>query len=468
MSIVFENDKGWLLDACSLIDQGHARCISQSKADRQRYFKCRFKQQCFQILKCHFNMNPGNTDLQKTLDNVSKAENETTSRVPSKKRKRKRSDLNQGEIDSLSYHVKVRPFIAEGTKSLVDAGLSCGYLNGEMGPQGPHPFQECNLAALCDLAKVLPLVSDPDKDTQQVQFVDSEDDSAAQVDLFTRVTENRMDCAMEVTLMREKYIIPPQCSFLLSDFTRMQPLVDREQTYELIVLDPPWENKSVKRSRRYSFLPSTQLKRLPVPSLASPGCLVVTWVTNRPSHLRFVREELYPHWGVKVLAEWLWVKVTRSGEFVFPLDSQHKRPYEVLVLGRYHGNSTESPSPSKTSKIPVEDQRVIVSVPSVLHSQKPSLSEVLKPFVGADASCLELFARSLLPGWACWGNEVLKFQHVNYFNIEATEEPIEQHAETSTEYPVEKPPEASTDESIEQPADTETPSSYSSHTGLRN
>ena len=28
-------------------------------------------------------------------------------------------------------------------------------------------------------------------------------------------------------------------------------------------------------------------------------------------------------------------QVTRSGEFVFPLDSQHKKPYEVLVLGRY-------------------------------------------------------------------------------------------------------------------------------------
>ena len=110
----------------------------------------------------------------------------------------------------------------------MDAGLSCGYLNGEMGPQGPHPVQECNLAALCDMAKVLPLVSDPDKDTQQVQFVDSEDDSAAQLDLFTRVTENCMNCAVEVTLMAEKYIIPPQCSFLLSDFTRMQPLVDRK------------------------------------------------------------------------------------------------------------------------------------------------------------------------------------------------------------------------------------------------
>lgn len=63
---------------------------------------------------------------------------------------------------------------------------------------------------------------------------------------------------------------------------------------------------------RYSSLPSTQLKRLPIPLLASPNCLVVTWVTNRPSHLRFVRDELYPHWGVEVVAEWFWVKVQTS------------------------------------------------------------------------------------------------------------------------------------------------------------
>lgn len=28
-------------------------------------------------------------------------------------------------------------------------------------------------------------------------------------------------------------------------------------------------------------------------------------------------------------------QVTKSGEFVFPLDSPHKKPYEVMVLGRY-------------------------------------------------------------------------------------------------------------------------------------
>ncbi|MEQ2217281.1 hypothetical protein XENOCAPTIV_003006 [Xenoophorus captivus] len=68
--------------------------------------------------------------------------------------------------------------------------------------------------------------------------------------------------------------------------------------------------------------------------------------------------------------------------------------------------------------VPVEDKRLIVSVPSALHSQKPLLSEVLKSYIGAEAKCLELFARNLQPGWTSWGNEVLKFQHISYFNLD--------------------------------------------------
>lgn len=33
-------------------------------------------------------------------------------------------------------------------------------------------------------------------------------------------------------------------------------------------------------------------------------------------------------------------QVTTSGEYVFPLDSPHKKPYEVLVLGRCADKST--------------------------------------------------------------------------------------------------------------------------------
>lgn len=100
-------------------------------------------------------------------------------------------------------------------------------------------------------------------------------------------------------------------------------------------------------------------------------------------------------------------QVTTSGQFVFPLDSPHKKPYEVLVLGRYRSSAenirwrTDWPCVNvsdifllycskgihsshvysqpcftsfSSSEAPVEDQRLIVSIPSALHSQKPSLS----------------------------------------------------------------------------------------------
>ncbi|GLD54636.1 methyltransferase-like protein 4 isoform X1 [Lates japonicus] len=344
---------------------------------------------------------------------------------PSKKRKRKHSELNQGEIDSQIFHEKIRSVILEGTKSLVDSARSRGYLTGATAAvTEPLPLQECSLAALCEMAKELPLVDDEEQE-ERVQPLVAEDGCTSHVDLFSQVTENRADWAAVVTLMGEEYVIPPHTAFLLSDFTQIQPLVHYGRKFDLIVMDPPWENKSVKRSRRYSSLPSSQLKRLPIALLASTNCLVVTWVTNRPSHLRFVRDELYPHWGIEVLAEWFWVKVTTSGQFVFPLDSPHKKPYEVLVLGRYRSSADTAISSSEASEVPVEDGCLIVSVPSALHSQKPSLSEVLKPYVGAEASCLELFARSLQPGWTSWGNEVLKFQHSSYFTLTPTDDPAD-------------------------------------------
>ncbi|XP_029313477.1 methyltransferase-like protein 4 [Cottoperca gobio] len=411
MSVVVVNTQGWVLDAHSLIDKGYSRCIRLRDNNNQKsHVEFCFKSRCFQILKSHLSENAsaatdgGNADTLQKTDKPSK--------------KRKRSELNQGEIESRAFHEKIRSAILKGTKSLVDSARSLGYLNSATDAvKEPLPSsRECRLAALCEMAKELPLVDDEQQE-ECTQLLVAEDGCTSHVDLFSRVTENRADSATVVTLMGEEYVIPPHTAFLVSDFTRIQPLVHYGKRFDLIVMDPPWVNKSVKRSGRYSSLPSTQLRRLPIPLLASPNCLVVTWVTNRPSHLRFVRDELYPHWGVEVLAEWMWVKVTTSGQFVFPLDSHHKKPYEVLVLGRYRPSEDNATSSSETCEVPVEAQRLIVSVPSALHSQKPSLSEVLKPYIGAEAECLELFARSLQPGWTSWGNEVIKFQHTSYFSL---------------------------------------------------
>ncbi|XP_056155200.1 N(6)-adenine-specific methyltransferase METTL4 [Lampris incognitus] len=419
MSITHQNMKGWVLDACSLIDRGHSRCIRLSRDPKAR-FGYRFKRQCFRITKSYYGANSSSADAGSNSDTMPKLRCK-----PPKKRKRKNGELNQGEIDSRTYHQKIRSVILEGAESLVDAVKAHGHLNGAADEaEEPLPNQECPLAALCNMAKELFQLENADGE-DRVQFISAEDSCPSHLDLFSRITENNSDLAMEVTLMGEQYVIPPHTAFLLSDFSRIQPLVHSGKRFDLIVMDPPWENKSLKRSGRYSSLPSSQLKYLPIPLLASLNCLVVTWVTNRPSHQRFVRDELYPHWGVEVLAEWFWVKVTRTGEFVYPLDSQHKKPYEVLILGRFRCSAEDSQSSPAKSVAPVEDQRVIVSLPSALHSHKPSLSEVLMPYVGAEAKCLELFARSLQPGWTSWGNEVLKFQHTSYFTATPTDEPAD-------------------------------------------
>ncbi|KAF2985241.1 hypothetical protein EK904_007555 [Melospiza melodia maxima] len=195
-----------------------------------------------------------------------------------------------------------------------------------------------------------------------------------------------------------------------------KPLLNYKKKYDVIVIDPPWENKSVKRSNRYSYLSSWQIKQIPVPALAAPNCLVVMWVTNRQKHLRFVKDELYPHWSVKTLAEWHWVKITTAGEFVLPLDSLHKKPYEVLILGRVQGNVKEALRKSE-GVLPIPEHQLIVSIPCSLHSHKPPLAAVLAEFIKPDVECLELFARNLQPGWTSWGNEVLKFQHIDYFTL---------------------------------------------------
>ncbi|NXH28461.1 METL4 protein, partial [Myiagra hebetior] len=330
--------------------------------------------------------------------------------------------FNQGELDALEYHSKVRELIWEGTLHLVQEGLKSGFLHhstAKLNCRKNNVPQHivCGLAELCEMAKQFPAVNESDHQTLHVL---EDETSHPEQDLLSCVTENSSNCAKIIVLMGQKYLVPPKSSFLLSDISCLQPLLNYKKKYDVIVIDPPWENKSVKRSNRYSHLSSWQIKQIPVPALAAPNCLVVTWVTNRQKHLRFVKDELYPHWSVKTLAEWHWVKITRAGEFVSPLDSLHKKPYEVLVLGRVQGDVKEALRKSE-GVLPIPEHQLIVSIPCSLHSHKPPLAAVLAEFIKPDVECLELFARNLQPGWTSWGNEVLKFQHIDYFTLLQTE-----------------------------------------------
>lgn len=235
-------------------------------------------------------------------------------------------------------------------------------------------------------------------------------------------------------------LLPPRCRFLLSDARQLAPLLqDAAQAggYHCVVLDPPWENKSAKRSARYPTLPSRNLLGLPLRRLMhADGCLVAMWVTNRERHRRFIDSELLPAWGLRCVATWHWLKICDGGEPAGRLDIEHRRPYESLLLcwpahlpppgppgsgsaapglpdaavqrtpaaaaavGEAAGSGQlRQPSARVTAGFHLLPGRelVIAAVPPAEHSRKPHLGGLLLPLLPPGARCLEVFKADALP-----------------------------------------------------------------------
>ncbi|XP_066435707.1 N(6)-adenine-specific methyltransferase METTL4 isoform X2 [Eleutherodactylus coqui] len=383
MAVVCESAAGWLLDELALINKWYevgGRLGSPSPPQKGHGSKSyyRLRDEFFQLYKPYFSLQPPPPPTDSCAPGSDGPGNSVTWRRTGVRKKRKRSNAyNQGELDALEYHKKISSLILEGSQLLIQEGFKKGLLHSPSGAEegkckivSEVCADRSNLADLCDMTKDMPCVSFPE---YAVKVLDTGNTLSQDGDYLAHVTENASDYPQILHLMGEKYLLPPRSSFLLSDISCMDPLLHYKK-YGIIVIDPPWENKSVKRSKRYNSLSPLEIKQLPIPDLAAPDCLVITWVTNRQKHLRFVKEELYPHWSIRSLAEWHWVKVTQSGEFVFPIDSVHKKPYEILILGRLISSDNSTARELETVLPPIPEHKVIVSVPSSLHSHKPPLS----------------------------------------------------------------------------------------------
>lgn len=123
--------------------------------------------------------------------------------------------------------IQVRKLIWEGTLHLVQEGLKSGFLHHattelSCGKNVVPGHIGCGLAELCEMAKQFPAVNDSDH--RAVHVLDNET-SIPEQDLLSCVTENNSNRAKIVVLMGQKYLVPPKSSFLLSDISRLQPLV---------------------------------------------------------------------------------------------------------------------------------------------------------------------------------------------------------------------------------------------------
>lgn len=284
-----------------------------------------------------------------------------------------------------------------------------------------------------------------------------------------------------------EYIIPPQANFIICTLPLSNPEpnafnafpetlalnnpipgIPVTQKFNLLLFDPPWPNRSVKRSGHYqvhhysemdlltqrlrdilrvhSFhaRPSPKSEKDPAAGSGFPekctksrALLAAIWITNAEKARRAAYESLTSS-GFRVVEEWIWVKTTIDGRAISAVNGLWRRPYEILVIGRIDRNWDERSmnSGDMSMAMDVNDllgidpvgikRRVIAAVPD-LHSRKPNLKEVFERVFFMDGDCdersesdgvdaglqsysaLEVFARNLTAGWWACGNEVLKF-----------------------------------------------------------
>ncbi|KAM3424736.1 hypothetical protein BST61_g6723 [Cercospora zeina] len=221
-----------------------------------------------------------------------------------------------------------------------------------------------------------------------------------------------------------RFRIPAGATFFLADCSNTEAFHDvvdqRRLNFDFILMDPPWPNRSVKRTHKtpgssYATISTLEaishlLLNLHPPCLLSGTGHVGIWITNKAAIRTLVLGPggLFEHWNVELAEEWIWLKTTVRGEPVTPLDGMWngKRPYEVLLVAK-----KRAASPTRTGDI---KRRVMIAVPD-LHSRKPCLKKMIETLIGTDKLVLEIFARHLVAGWWSWGNECVKFNWEAYW-----------------------------------------------------
>lgn len=240
---------------------------------------------------------------------------------------------------------------------------------------------------------------------------------------------NDTDVAIISELKKKEYVFPEKCRFHCYDVRDIAKKLELSNQYDFILLDPPWWNKSIRRKKTkysqasYKMMYNDELAKIPIGKLLCSNGVVAIWCTNAPSHLHSIFNNIFPSWGVTYRAKWYWIKITKAGDTICNFNfAPGKQPYELLVLGSVlNGNEMDIP-----------EGKLLISVPSAVHSHKPPLTEIMREYLPSEPKCLEIFARYLLPGWTSWGLEVLKFQHLSLYTV------IEEAKETQTNVDVNK------------------------------
>ena len=172
--------------------------------------------------------------------------------------------------------------------------------------------------------------------------------------------------------------------------------------YQVIYADPPWKYNAwggAKLTHRphgkeqypvpYPTMTISEIKALPVSSLAADNCELYLWTTQKYLPFAF---QVIDSWDFKYCQALTWCKKpmgTGQGGLFCPTT-------EFLLLSR----RGKMPKFSR-----VDSTWWQVKRPHNAHSKKPQFFRELIEAV-SNPPRIELFAREKPPGWHVWGNEV--------------------------------------------------------------
>ncbi len=175
-----------------------------------------------------------------------------------------------------------------------------------------------------------------------------------------------------------------------------------KKKYQIIYADPAWKygGGKGKNSKNwgnslsaYDCMKLSDLKKLPINSIADDNCALFMWVT-----LPMIKEglELMESWGFKYkTTAFVWNKIYKNGKPYCGMGYWTRSGTEICLLG-FKGKM------ERQSK----EVYQVISAPVTSHSKKPNeVGDRIVALVG-DLPRIELFARDKKQGWDSWGNEV--------------------------------------------------------------
>jgi len=173
--------------------------------------------------------------------------------------------------------------------------------------------------------------------------------------------------------------------------------------YGVILADPPWKFKTWSEKGNgkpcpYPTMTLDEIAALPVGSLSNRNCMLVMWTTAPflPAALTVMDA-----WGFKYATMGCWEKLTVDGDPAIGTGYYWRSSAEPWIVG-----TRGSPGRWRNMAVPN-----IISARRREHSRKPDrlYSDLDRAYPGVEKA--ELFARSTVAGWDCWGNQVDLFDN---------------------------------------------------------